>query len=161
MKQWHPVPRAMIDDELMRRWDRTNPAPDLVVHMVLVSRILSGNPWGRAKLAAWSGLSKHRASAAIKAAQQWAEEWQSGTFLPRGDPQHGQQPQAIPPTYADETGNNRAKRGHKSGTNLHHARGITDTTTKQNKTDATKAKNGKEKNAEGTDGTDGTVVNAN
>ena len=117
MKQWHPVPRAMIDDELMRRWDRTNPAPDLVVHMVLVSRILSGNPWGRAKLAAWSGLSKHRASAAIKAAQQWADEWQSGTFLPRGDPQHGQQPQAIPATYADETGNNRAKRGHKSGTN--------------------------------------------
>ena len=135
MKQWHPVPRAMIDDELMRRWDRTNPAPDLVVHMVLVSRILSGNPWGRAKLAAWSGLSKHRASAAIKAAQQWAEEWKSGTFLPRGDPQHGQQPQAIPATYADETGNNRAKRGHKSGTNRHHGRVITNTTTVQDNTD--------------------------
>ena len=66
MRQWHPAPRAMIDDELMRQWTRDNPAPDLVVHMVLISRMLSGNPWGRAKLAGWSGLTKHAATKAIK-----------------------------------------------------------------------------------------------
>ena len=135
MQQWHPAPRAMIDDELLRRWTRDNPAPDLVGHMVLVSRILSGNPWGRAKLAAWSGLSKHRASSAIKAAQQWVDEWQSGTFLPVGDQQRGQQSPANTDSYDDETGSNQAEAGQKSGRNRHHARGITDTTTKQNKTD--------------------------
>ena len=132
MQQWHPAPRAMIDDELMRRWTRDNPAPDLVVHMVLVSRILSGNPWGRAKLAAWSGLSKHRASSAIRAAQQWVDEWQSGTFLPVGDQQRGQQSPANPDSCDDESGNNQAEDGQKSGKNQHHGRGITDT--KQNNT---------------------------
>jgi len=135
MKQWHPVPRAMIDDELMRRWDRENPAPDLVVHMVLVSRILSGNPWGRAKLAAWSGLTKHSATKAIKAAQQWVNDWESGTFQPVDDQARGQQSSTIPDSYGDETGRDRAEVGHKSGTNRHHARVITDTNKKQNNTD--------------------------
>ncbi len=135
MNQWHPAPRAMIDDELMRQWTRDNPAPDLVVHMVLVSRILSGNPWGRAKLAAWSGLTKHAATKAIKAAQQWVNEWESGTFRPVDDRAHGQQSPTILDSYEDETGNIRAETGHKSGRNRHHARGITDTTTKQNNTD--------------------------
>ena len=135
MQQWHPAPRAMIDDELMRRWTRDNPAPDLVVHMVLVSRILSGNPWGRAKLAAWSGLSKHRASSAIKAAQQWVDEWQSGTFLPVGDQQRGQQSPAKPDSYDDETGSNQAEAGQKSGRNRHHARGNYKNKTQQDNTD--------------------------
>ena len=131
----------MIDDELLRRWTRDNPAPDLVVHMVLVSRILSGNPWGRAKLAAWSGLSKHRASSAIKAAQQWVDEWQSGTFLPVGDQQRGQQSPANTDSYDDETGSNQAEAGQKSGKNQHHGRGITNTrqdNKKQNNRDQSK-----------------------
>ena len=135
MQQWHPAPRAMIDDELMRRWTRDNPAPDLVVHLVLVSRILSGNPWGRAKLAAWSGLSKHRATQAIKAAQQWADEWKSGTFQPVDDRARGHQSRVIPDSYGDESGSNQAEAGQKSGRNRHHARGITNTPTEQNNTD--------------------------
>ena len=135
MQQWHPAPRAMIDDELMRRWTRDNPAPDLVVHLVLVSRILSGNPWGRAKLAAWSGLSKHRATQAIKAAQQWADEWKSGTFQPVDDRARGHQSRAIPDSYGDESGSNQAEAGQKSGKNRHHARGNYKNKTQQNNTD--------------------------
>ena len=74
-KQWHPAPRGMIDDELMRVWTRDNPAPDLVVHMVLCSRIHSGAPWGKSKLCKWSGLTDYKARQAIKRAEQWMEAW--------------------------------------------------------------------------------------
>jgi len=76
MKQWHPAPRVMIDDELMRRWTPENPAPDLVVHMVLMAKIHSGDAWGVGKLMRFSGLSKHYARQAISRAEQWVAEWQ-------------------------------------------------------------------------------------
>lgn len=134
MRQWHPAPRAMIDDELMRQWTRDNPAPDLVVHMVLISRMLSGNPWGRTKLAGWSGLTKHAATKAIKDAQRWVDEWKSGTFQPVDSQQHGHPPRTIPDSYGDESGGTRAELGRNSGTIRHHARGITSTPTTQNTT---------------------------
>jgi len=67
----------MIDDELMRVWTRDNPAPDLVVHMVLCSRIHSGAPWGKSKLCKWAGLTDYKARQAIKRAEQWMEAWNS------------------------------------------------------------------------------------
>ncbi len=102
MKQWHPAPRGMIDDELMRVWTRENPAPDLVVHMVLCSRIHTGEPWGKSKLSRWSGLTDYKARQAIKRAEQWMEAWNSeinrhATHL------NAYQSSTIPGTYEDES----------------------------------------------------------
>tara|TARA_Y100000593_G_scaffold51325_1_gene96516 strand:- start:285 stop:1151 length:867 start_codon:yes stop_codon:yes gene_type:complete len=92
----------MIDDELMRVWTRDNPAPDLVVHMVLCSRIHSGEPWGKSKLSKWSGLTDYKARQAIKRAEQWMEAWNSeinrhATHL------NDYQSSTIPDTYEDES----------------------------------------------------------
>ena len=102
MKQWHPAPRGMIDDELMRVWTRDNPAPDLVVHMVLCSRIHTGEPWGKSKLSRWSGLTDYKARQAIKRAEQWMEAWNSeinrhATHL------NAHQSSTNPGTYDDES----------------------------------------------------------
>ena len=75
MDQWHPAPRALIDDELMRRWTKENPAPDLVIHMVLVSRIESGAPWTKGKLAKWAGITDYKSRQCIAAANAWVKAW--------------------------------------------------------------------------------------
>jgi hypothetical protein len=75
MNRWHPAPRAIIDDELMRRWTKENPAPDLVIHMVLVSRIESGAPWTKGKLSRWAGVTDYKARQCIAAAEAWLKEW--------------------------------------------------------------------------------------
>ncbi len=102
MKQWHPAPRGMIDDELMRVWTRENPAPDLVVHMVLCSRIHTGEPWGKSKLSRWSGLTDYKARQAIKRAEQWMEAWNSEINRHATHP-NAHQSSTIPGTYDDES----------------------------------------------------------
>ena len=102
MKQWHPAPRGMIDDELMRVWTRDNPAPDLVVHMVLCSRIHTGEPWGKSKLSRWSGLTDYKARQAIKRAEQWMEAWNSEINRHATHP-NAHQSSTIPGTYEDES----------------------------------------------------------
>ena len=102
MKQWHPAPRGMIDDELMRVWTRDNPAPDLVVHMVLCSRIHTGEPWGKSKLSRWSGLTDYKARQAIKRAEQWMEAWNSEINRHATHP-NAYQSSTIPGTYDDES----------------------------------------------------------
>jgi len=105
-KQWHPAPRGMIDDELMRVWTRENPAPDLVVHMVLCSRIHSGAPWGKSKLCKWSGLTDYKARQAIKRAEQWMEAWNSEINRVTNHP-NAYQSSTMAGTYEDEsTGKN-------------------------------------------------------
>ena len=104
-KQWHPAPRGMIDDELMRVWTRDNPAPDLVVHMVLCSRIHSGAPWGKSKLCKWSGLTDYKARQAIKRAEQWMEAWNIEINRVTNHP-NAYQSSTMAGTYEDEsTGN--------------------------------------------------------
>ena len=102
MKQWHPAPRGMIDDELIRVWTRENPAPDLVVHMVLCSRIHTGEPWGKSKLSRWSGLTDYKARQAIKRAEQWMEAWNSEINRHATHP-NAYQSSTIPGTYDDES----------------------------------------------------------
>ena len=102
MKQWHPAPRGMIDDELMRVWTRDNPAPDLVVHMVLCSRIHTGEPWGKSKLSRWSGLTDYKARQAIKRAEQWMEAWNSEINRHATHP-NAHQSSTNPGTYDDES----------------------------------------------------------
>lgn len=105
MKQWHPSPRGMIDDELMRVWTRENPAPDLVVHMVLCSRIDAGEPWGKSKLCKWSGLTDYRARQAIKRAEQWMEAWNEQINRVTNHP-NAYQSSTIADSYGDDsTGN--------------------------------------------------------
>ena len=101
-KQWHPAPRGMIDDELMRVWTRDNPAPDLVVHMVLCSRIHSGAPWGKSKLCKWSGLTDYKARQAIKRAEQWMEAWNSEINRVTNHP-NAYQSSTMAGTYNDES----------------------------------------------------------
>ena len=101
-KQWHPAPRGMIDDELMRVWTRENPAPDLVVHMVLCSRIHSGAPWGKSKLCKWSGLTDYKARQAIKRAEQWMEAWNSEINRVTNHP-NAHQSSTMAGTYEDES----------------------------------------------------------
>ena len=101
-KQWHPAPRGMIDDELMRVWTRDNPAPDLVVHMVLCSRIHSGAPWGKSKLCKWAGLTDYKARQAIKRAEQWMEAWNSEINRVTNHP-NAYQYSTMAGTYDDES----------------------------------------------------------
>ena len=101
-KQWHPAPRGMIDDELMRVWTRDNPAPDLVVHMVLCSRIHSGDPWGKSKLCRWSGLTDYKARQAIKRAEQWMEAWNQEINRVTNHP-NAYQSSTMAGTYDDES----------------------------------------------------------
>jgi len=86
MNQWHPAPRAMIDDELMRVWTKDNPAPDLVIHMILTAKLHAGSPWGLGKLMRFSGLSKHYARQAIKRAEDWLGEWENIPKYPTDAP---------------------------------------------------------------------------
>ena len=102
MKQWHPAPRGMIDDELMRVWTRENPAPDLVVHMVLCSRIDAGELWGKSKLCKWSGLTDYRARQAIKRAEQWMEAW-NDDFNRHANHPNAYQSSTMAGTYGDDS----------------------------------------------------------
>jgi len=86
MNQWHPAPRAMIDDELMRVWTQDNPAPDLVIHMILTAKLHAGDPWGIGKLMRFSGLSKHYARQAIRKAEDWLNEWENIPKYPTDAP---------------------------------------------------------------------------
>ena len=106
MRQWHPAPRAMIDDELARRWTKDNPAPDLVVHMVLCARIDQGAPWGRTKLMQWSGLSRYHAQRAIDRARDWMAEWQQSANVQRTSPPNGTQYATITNGYGVESADN-------------------------------------------------------
>jgi hypothetical protein len=92
----------MIDDELMRVWTRENPAPDLVVHMVLCSRIHTGEPWGKSKLSRWSGLTDYKARQAIKRAEQWMEAWNS-EINRHANHLNAHQSSTNPGTYEDES----------------------------------------------------------
>ena len=103
MDQWHPAPKTMIDDELIRVWTKENTAPDLVIHMVLGSRIERGAPWGKTRLMRWAGITDYKARQAIRAAEQWIENWNQPifnrvTFDPNA-PQSG----AIPEGYANDS----------------------------------------------------------
>ena len=103
MDQWHPAPKTMIDDELIRVWTRDNPAPDLVIHMVLISRIERGAPWGKTRLMRWAGITDYKARQAIRAAEQWIENWIQPVFNRVTFDPNAHQSVTIPNGYADDS----------------------------------------------------------
>lgn len=123
MKQWRPIPRALILDSLIMRWTKDHPAPDLVGFSVALDMQLSGSAWSSRKLSEWAGWTRYHANRILSEVRAYVEEWenQDRPLITNGHrPPEPNDPKKI-----------RAKTGHKPATISdgfsHHARGSTPT----------------------------------
>ena len=103
MDQWHPAPKTMLDDELIRVWTKDSPAPDLVIHMVLVSRIERGAPWGKTRLMRWAGITDYKARQSIRGAEQCMKNWNQPIFNRVTLDPNAPQSVTIPNGYANDS----------------------------------------------------------
>jgi len=75
MQYWRPIPQALLTELLMKRWDKDNTAPEAVVFMVAIDRIMSGNPWSARKLGDYAGWSRWKANRMIEDVKAFVDEW--------------------------------------------------------------------------------------
>lgn len=97
---WHPCPRALIDDALTKRWSKKHPAPDIVGFMAAFARINTASPWTARSLAEWAGWSRWKASQILSSAKSWESEWNnSGHSIQKATGHHSG---TIPDTYGTD-----------------------------------------------------------
>ena len=77
MKQWRPIPRALILDTLIHRWTKDSPAPDLVGFSVALDMHLSGSPWSSRKLSQWAGWTRYHSNRVLSDVKEYVKQWEN------------------------------------------------------------------------------------